>query len=146
MAALSYLVSTLVMGVVLLGVWLVVARARHWEHYTLPATVSADAEGSRVTRAAQTPTTWIVGFLLVTFLAGGATILLVSDVGASLALGPVVVVSAIFAVMLIGYLLWGVYHSVRVRGLGSAQAALAGVWTLGMLFLGAVVVTLVMGG
>ncbi|WP_158059223.1 hypothetical protein [Halorussus halophilus] len=146
MAALPYLVSTVVMGVVLLGVWLVVARVRNWEQYALPATVSPDGTESRAVRTAKMPTTWIVGFLLVTFVAGGGAILLVSDVGSSLAASPVVLFSAVFALLITGYLLWGVYHSVRVRGLGSAQAALAGVWTLGMLFLGAVVLTLVTGG
>lgn len=143
MAGLTYLVSTLVMGVVLVGVWFVVARLRHWERYSLPAT---DAQASRATRAAKTPGTWTVGFLLAAFLAGGGAILLVSDLGASIALAsPVVLLSAVFALLLVGYLLWGVYHAVRVRGLGSAQAALAGVWTLGLLFVGAIAVTLVLG-
>jgi hypothetical protein len=39
---------------------------------------------------------------------------------------------AFFGLLLVGFLVWGVYSSARYRGLASAQAAGAGAWVLGM--------------
>lgn len=100
---------------------------------------------ARLTQIAQHPVTWLAGFLLLTLGFGGGIILYVSGDGLSevvqQALGVMLVVAA-FATFA-GFLFSGFYGTARSHGLTSAQATMIGGWGIGLLFLGAIVVKLI---
>ena len=56
------------------------------------------------------------------------------------------VFAAAFALVLVGYLGFGIYRSAQFRGMGSAHVAALAAWALGLLFLTAITVRLVMAG
>ena len=50
-----------------------------------------------------------------------------------------------FALLLGGYLIWGVYHTIRTHGRKTAEAAMVGAWVLGGLAVLGISVLLVLG-
>ena len=151
MVGVNYVLSTAVMGLVLAAVAVTLARGVNWRGYT--PTTSRPAEGgasdplaraaSVLGGAARNPTTWYVAFFVLVFgFVGGAITLVTSppEIGGVvfLALGLA------FGAVLCGFLVWGIYRSGRYRGLGSAQAAMAGAWALGTLLIVAIAVTLIL--
>lgn len=101
-----------------------------------------------VTRLAHHPASWVAGFLVLSLGFGGGIILAVSGeaVPAALKQSVSVVLVVVALGVLAGFLFSGVYGSARARGLTSAQATAIGGWGIGLLFLSAVVVKLVMAG
>ncbi|MFC7078986.1 hypothetical protein [Halorussus caseinilyticus] len=144
MARTAYLTSALVTGVVLLAVWVAVARMEEWRHYDRSASETPARPGE--TGASESVGAWVAGFLLLVLVAGGGAVLLVSDPAVASAVGSWVALAVVFAVVLVGFLLWGTYSSARFRGLRSAQAALLSAWLFGSLFVAAVAVKLVLAG
>jgi cbb3-type cytochrome oxidase subunit 3 len=154
MAGISYLLSTVVMGLFLIGV---VAYARSGNRRQQPSTESRRPELTEssddetdvlaryftaATGVARNPNTWYIAFFLLVFgFAGGAIFLVTSspEIGGLVFLG----LALAFAVVLCAFLVWGIYRSGRTRGLKSAQAAMAGAWALGSLLVIAIVVKLV---
>ncbi|WP_137286183.1 hypothetical protein [Halorussus salinisoli] len=145
MARTAYLVSALVTGVVLLGVWAFVARMEDWRRYDSSASGGRrdPTDGTGVTDSVGA---WVAGFLLLVFVAAGGAVLLVSDAAVASAVGSWVALAGMFGVLIVGFLLWGTYSSARFRGLQSAQAALLSAWLLGSLSVAAIAVKLVFGG
>ncbi len=138
------LLIPLLMGLFLVAVAIVLVRTGPIRTLTEP---DRDVVGA-VTRLVHHPASWVAGFLVLSLGFGGGIILAVSgeEVPAVLkqTVGVVLVVVALG--VLAGFLFSGVYGSARARGLTSAQATAIGGWGIGLLFLGAVVVKLIMAG
>ncbi|WP_132058741.1 hypothetical protein [Halorussus amylolyticus] len=152
MAESAYLASALVTGLLLLAVWTVVARGPNWRHNDASTGEVGDLAGrDRTVRLTQSPAMWTAAFLVAAFVAGGGAVLIVSDgalagtLAAGIA-GNATILVGVFVALLLGYLLWGTYHSARFRGLHSAYAALLSAWVFGTLFVVVVAVNLVLGG
>lgn len=153
MASVSYMFSTLLMGLLVVGVAVALVRlgnrrqrpaaAGGGDGRTDDGTDTLGRYGSAIGRMARNPGTWYVVFFLLVFgFVGGALALVTSppEIGGAvfLALGLA------FAAALCAFLAWGVYQSSRYRGLKSAQAAMVGAWVLGSLLIVAIVVKLVL--
>lgn len=143
MAVPAYLVSTLVMGLLGLGVLVLVVRGRRWRHYTPMAAYSMDAGGGRpksgLARVAGSTNTWTLAYVLlvVSVLAGAVVALsgVVSETG--LIVG--------FAVALVVYTVAGVYLAMRGNGRPSAQAVAGSAITLGLLTVLGISIKLALG-
>lgn len=157
MAAINYLFSTVLMGLSLLAIGWTLTRLRTWQRYS-PSAAAAGGGGyafgspaaaeSLLVRTMRSPTAWIVGFVLLALGVGGGTLVFVAGSTfpaeavstAGLALG------ALAAVLLVGYLVVGIYRSAKGRGLGSSQAAVLSAWAFGLLVLAVVALKLLTAG
>lgn len=153
MAGIDYVLSMAVMGFVLMAVAVTLARGADWRQYTPARGRSAgDEHGDALSRyasvlggVARNPGTWYVAFFVLVFgFVGGALAMVTGPPELGSAVGLVLVLAA--AVVLCGFLFWGIYTSGRYRGLASAQAAMAGAWVLGALLIVAIAVKLVVSG
>lgn len=143
MADLAYLASTLVMGLLGVGVVMMVVRGRKWHHYVPQTAYGMDAgEGrpvSGLSRLARETSTWTAAYiLLVVGVIGGAVVTLSGAVSGS----------AMIAVLGVGvavYLVGGVYFAMRGNGRPSAQAAAGSAVMLGFLFILAISLKLLLG-
>ena len=141
--ATTALLSTVVMGAVLLGVLALVLRARHWQH---PAPTFG-IERPAVSRV-NGPLGWSVAFvavallvtLLAMFYAGGEAVAGIENaaIGLGLWISLGLVISAAMVV--------AVYGTMKSRGLNNAQAAGVAATLFSVLFLVVVVVQLFVGG
>jgi len=139
MAAVDFLVSTVVMGLFLLAT-IAFVRSGDWRAYSPPE--QERSLGSTVAGIARSPVAWIVGFLVAAFAAGGAAVLFVG--GGLVAGGPELtptlqqlaglVIGGVFALAIFLFFLLGSYASARGRGLKSAQAAGVTAALFGLLF------------
>lgn len=146
MAAIGYMMSALMMGVVLVALVATLARGRQWRTPPTGEGGEARAESIAATVAemARTPLAWTVGFLVLALVFGTATVAFVAGgVPSAIAQGVGIAVALLFASVLGTYVLWGVYHSVRNRDVPNAQAAMVSLWVVGLLLIGVVVVQLV---
>lgn len=146
--ATAYLVSTGLMGLLVAGVLLWLGRARGWYQYSPAVSSGGWSPGvereSALGRLAGNTSVWVVAFtvLIVGFVVGVvATISAPADSG-SLA-GPAVAVGG--GLLLVGYLLYGVYISAKRRGHPSSLAVAESATVAAALFLIAVSVNLLMG-
>lgn len=153
MTNIGYIASAAVMGLLLTVVAVALARVGD-RGFSTAATNGAPGAGttdvlSRYVaaggRAARTPATWYVSFVVLALVSVGGAIALVTsspEIGGLIGLGMAVGSAAILCV----FLFWGIYQSGRYRGLKSAQAAAAGAWALGLLLTAVIVVKLVLAG
>lgn len=140
MADVSYVASGVLMTGFVLAVVVAVLRYGHWESYspTEPGDVS-----DRLRAVAASPAAWMLGFLALVVVFGGAAVLYVSDVtvpGGDV-LGVVLLVAA--AVVLGGFLFYGTYDAARSRGRPAAQGVAEGAVMLGLLAVLAIAVRLI---
>lgn len=146
MPAPTYIASTVLTGLLLVVLVVALARTRQWRSAT--TTIEGASHASTATalaETARTPLGWTVAFFLLVIGFGGGTLVFVTgSVPTAVSRSAGVVLALVFAAALGGYLFWGVYHSARYRGLKSAQATGAGLWVLGLLFIVAIVVKLLM--
>lgn len=143
MAAFGQLASTVLMGAFAAIVAVVVVYGRDWRTYSAPGSGERSI-GETLRAASRSPTAWIVGFLALAAVLGGGALAFVGGLGVDP--GSVsVAVPALFGLVILGYLLWGVWYTARSRGLGNAQAALVGVWAFGLLFVLAIAAKLLTG-
>lgn len=136
------LVSTVIMGAFLLGVGGVVAVRGQRRRGGVGAgrelgsrdRASGNGRGTAVAVAALT----LAGLagLGAVFVESGLSVA-GDDLGFALGLA--------LGVLLGAYLIWGVYHSVKVRGRSTAAAVATGSWALGLLFVVAVSAKLLIG-
>jgi hypothetical protein len=132
-----YIASTLVMGLLAVGVFALVMRSRHWHQYTPQAAYGQlDAGGSRpmsaLGRFANTPSVWtLTFFLLALALLVGATVAASGGTGVLSGMG----IAAALGVVVVGYLVGGVYAAMRQHGRSNAQAVAASAAALGVVFL-----------
>lgn len=136
MALETFLVSSLVMGVLVVALALVASRWRSWR--TGPMDAGAHDEpwlfraGARVGSFARTPAAWGVAFAALLLVFGGGTLLLLTgQFGTAALLGMAVAGGLVVG----GYLFYGTYASARMHGLGNAASVAAGSWAVGLLFL-----------
>lgn len=141
----EYLASAALTGGLLVALAVGIARGRNWQRSPSTSDRNWFDLAQSVTRS---PTTWVVAFLALALGAGVGSVLFVSGsaVPGVVRRGALLLVVGLFAVSMGGYAFWGAYQAVRSRGVGSAQAALAGLWLVGVLFLVAVVVRLLTSG
>lgn len=142
--ATNALVSTLVMGGVLLVILAVVLRLRHWEH----PSATVESGGSDLSQAVNGPLGWSVAFFVVTFGVMGLAVLYAAGTpvaGIEPSTLGLLVVAVLGAVMTVAGLV-AVYSASRSRGLNSAQAAGISSVVLATIVLVAIVTQLFIGG
>lgn len=144
MARPIFLVSTVITGLLLVFVAGFTLRGRERRRPLVTPDVSRAVQ-SRVgdgDRIESPVSGTAVAGLLLAFLLLGAGIAVGSAAGG----GLLAVGIGAFAGLQGIYLVWGVYHIARVRGLQRAQAVGIGAWFLGLLLLTGIVIKLVLGG
>jgi hypothetical protein len=142
MAEIGYLTSAVATGALLLAVWLLVSRMENWRSYD-PTVTRPDGGGFEWLDSTGA---WMAGFFLLVLVVGGGAVALVSSPGLASAVGSWVALAAAFGVLLLGFVLWGTYSSVRHRGHHSATAAMVSAWVFGGLFVTAIAVKLLLAG
>ena len=123
MATSTYLVSTALMGVLVLGVAFLVARGRAWRQYR-PAVLVRDRDVS----LANDPGVWMLGFILLIGISMAVTLLAAGG-------GSVVVFLGVAGALVLGFLAVGVYVTARSNGHPHAYAVGETILTLGLLLL-----------
>lgn len=140
--AATTLVSTLLMGLVLLVIAAAVVGIRNWRQEA-PETLG-ERGASFVARATRDPNTWGLVFVVVAFAVTAGSIVFVGGLSVpgmgQQAMGLVLV--AAFGVLLAVLLFGGVYATARARGAGRSLAVAVGVGLLGILFVAAISVQL----
>ncbi|USZ71893.1 hypothetical protein [Natronosalvus halobius] len=149
-----YLVSTLLMGLIVLGAAAVLTRmgqratpsghagTRSGYAEWSPRTATED---SRVVALAKTPAVWALGFVATAVALLGGAVLVVSE-GEYVDSGLVEpIVFAVGGAALIGYVFFGAYFAARDRFGNTAMGVAFATLTLGVLGLIAVAVLLLMG-
>lgn len=140
MAAVSPVVSTVVMGVLLVAIVLAIARRGSprgaqiaSNRRYLPAR-SAERSGGAGTllRASGSPTVWMAVFFLLVFSIGAGALLAVGGFGVEVPASVVMAVAGLFVVVLGGYLAVGIYYAARSRGHPGSMAVAEGVGTLAL--------------
>lgn len=143
MANAAYLVSTLAMALLGVGVVVLVLRGRAWRNYVPQAAYGLSAGAGRpasgLAKVAGSTNTWTVGFILLALGTLGAVV-----VASSGAVSAVVVV-ALLGLGVVGVLVAGSYFAVRENGRPRSQATAAAAVVLGLLFIAAIAVNLVLG-
>jgi len=143
MANAAYLASTLLMGLLGVGVVVLVLRGRHWENYRPQAAYGLQAGGgapaSPLSKVAGATSTWTVAFFVLALGFLGAVI-----VTASGAIGGTAVIAGL-AVAVVAFLVGGVYVALRGNGRSSSVAAAASAMTLGLLFIAIIALNLILG-
>lgn len=160
MAIGTYLPSTLLMGLFLIAILIALVRIRSGRASTesdtrstaseLPSTTTSDVPArSQSTDAvsSETPTSWVLGFVLLVLAAVAGAILFINDyslpgIGAQLV---VVLLVLVVGGLLCGYLFSGVYISLRSHGRKSAEATGVALWLLGLVGIGVIAAKLLFG-
>lgn len=143
MANTTYLASTVLMGLLGVGVVLFVLRSRSWRHY-VPRVAAEVAAGDRPPSAladlAGRTGTWTAAYVLLVlgFMFGAMA-------SASGAITGPLVIGAVVA-LVAGFLVVGVYVAMRDNGRPSAQAAAGSAVATGLLAVLAITVVLVTTG
>ncbi|ELZ27755.1 hypothetical protein C475_07535 [Halosimplex carlsbadense 2-9-1] len=143
MANTTYLASTVLMGLLGVGVVLFVLRSRRWRHY-VPRVAAEVAAGERpasgLAEIAGRTSTWTVAYiaLVLGFMFGA-----MAYAGGAIT-GPVVIGAVVALVA--AFLVAGVYVAMRDNGRPSAQAAAGSAVATGLLAVVAITVLLVTTG
>lgn len=129
-----YLVSTLIMGVLLALVVSYVGRTNQLRWSLARSAITDQGGGASLTRDTSSESEASV-LAIVAGIFG--TILLAVGISAGIggSIGGVGLFIGFMAGMLGIYLVWGIYHIARSRGLKFAQSVGIGVWFLGLLLL-----------
>jgi cbb3-type cytochrome oxidase subunit 3 len=143
MANTTYLASTVLMGLLGVGVVLFVLRSRPWRHYVPQAAyevAAGERPASGLADLAGRTSTWTAAYiaLVLGFMFGAMAY-------ASGAITGPVVIGAVVA-LVAGFLVAGVYVAMRDNGRPSAQAAAGSAVATGMLAVLAITVVLVTTG
>jgi len=120
--AATYLLSTALMGLLVLGVAFVVARGRAWHEYTPQFVRKEDVS------VGDDPATLTVIFLLLIGLTLGTTLFVVGG-------GNVALFLAVVAALVVGFLALGVYTTARSNGHPHSHAVGEAIITLGAVLL-----------
>jgi hypothetical protein len=123
MATSTYLLSTALMSVLVLGVAFVLARGRAWHEYR-PELFRRDTDVG----LASDPLVWLVVFLLLLGVSMGVTLFAAGG-------GSTVLFLAVAAVLVVGFLLSGIYTTARSNGHPHAYAVGEAIIALGVLVL-----------
>ena len=153
MATIGFIVSTVVMGLLVVGVAATLVRGRHWRRRAAMSTAgSFTSGGSResniVSRTAESPAAWMAGFVVLAVALGGGALLYVTGVGLPEG-GQATVGMALAAVagVVVGFfLLHGLYRSAKGWGLPTSGAIAVSALALGVLVVLTVAVRLLVAG
>jgi hypothetical protein len=132
MTAAGFLVVTVVMGILLAGTGIAIARMRRGESYVPVRRRSGAASGR--------PDGTGVGPVVVVF---GAVVGLVA-VGLAVA-DPLTVTLLAGPTLVVAYLMWGIYALARSRGLPKAHSVGLSTWMIGIVLIGLIAVQLLIG-
>lgn len=132
----ALLISTVVMGLLLVGAALGTARLRKRPRYE-PEFQSASHDGPVEPEVAD----WIQSNAV---LLGTAALLAVFVAAVLLGDGAIALV-VVTPVLIAAYLTWGVYNIARVRGLPRAHSVGLSAWMFGVVLVGTVAVKLLLG-
>jgi hypothetical protein len=148
MVNLTYVASTLLMGLFLASVAVALARLGDRRVAPLPAGGAAGASSSgygTLGALARRQSVWVVAFLLfATGVVAGVVLYLQGDAAAAGDAGFGLAAAA--ALALVGFLASGTYLTVRSRGRSTAEAIAVGLWALGLLLIAVVALNLVVLG
>jgi cbb3-type cytochrome oxidase subunit 3 len=144
----SYLASTILMGLFLVAV-VALVRFSDRREYEAPSSREGGLARRAATWVVESPMAWILGFLLLVFVAGGTSVLYVGGILPSPSAATTqlagTALAAVFALVLVGYLVWGAYATARSRGYQRSGAVAVGAWVVGLLFVVAIAAQLLMG-
>ncbi|MXR20474.1 hypothetical protein [Halobacterium bonnevillei] len=127
MASGDLLVGTAVMGLLLVGAGVAVARLRRREHYT------PKLRSYRRDLAALPGETADARSIPTDTLALVAAVLVVVVAGAAIAMGAgAMVLAAVAPLVLLAYFAWGIYSMARARGLPRAHSIGLSAWLFGV--------------
>lgn len=146
-ATINYLFSTLLMGLSLLVIGWTLTQMRAWRQYTPGASGFGAGAGreSRLAAFVRSPAAWMLGFVLLALVFGGGALAFIGGLslpeGVSQAAGLSMAAAAV--VLLVSFLVVGVYRAAKDRGIPSSQAAAMGAWVFGLVVLTVVTVRLV---
>lgn len=146
----AFLTSTAVMGVVVLAVVAWMVRSRGWYHYSPSVTAGGWSAGvdrgsrlERLDRLSERPAVWAVAFVvLVLGFVGGIVAFISGSVETSAMAGAAIAAGA--GLLLLAYLLFGVYLAATQRGHPRSLAVAESAVVAGALFLVAIVARLMM--
>lgn len=140
MVEVAYVASSVLMGALVVAIVAAVLRLREWNDYS----PTGEAGGLVSLRGlANSPTVWMVTFLLLLVVFGGATLGYVSGAVPAGAILPVL--GAAVLLVVVGYLFIAAYSSARSRGRPTSQAVAEGTALTGFLFVLAIAAKLVVG-
>lgn len=146
MANSAYLATMLITAVAVAGVAVLTLRVRRWRQYSPQVSYGGlDGAGGRresaLSRFANAPRAWTAAYLLLAlgFLAGATAY----AGGAALGIPATAVIGAL-VVVIVAYLVGGVYLALREHGRPSAQAAAGSAALLGLLVVAAITTRLVL--
>lgn len=132
MASTAFLLSTAVMGVVIVALALGARRFVKRSDYQPQFHRPQDEPGGRA--------------LGTDVVMGALVLIVVAIIGAGLALGQMeLILLGIPALAVIGYIAWGVYHMAQTRGLPFAHSVALSAWLVSVLLVGVIALNLLMG-
>jgi hypothetical protein len=137
-----YLVSTVLMGVLLLAVALFVTGDGRWRR-NARATGSLTARSSSAGAESPLPSA-LFAVPAVGVAAGALAFAGGLAAGLSVQASAGYAVAAVAAAIIVSYLVWGVYGAMRSRGFGSAAATMMSAWAVGALLIAAIAVKLLL--
>lgn len=151
MVAVSPVVSTVVMGVLLVAIVLAIARRGSPRGAQIASNrrflPSGSAESPRgagaLVRATGSPTVWVAVFFLLVFGIGAGTLLAIGGFGVEVPASVAMAVAGLFVAVLGVYLAVGIYYAARGRGHPDSMAVAESVGTLALVIMAAIALRLV---
>lgn len=147
MVSIVYLASTVLMAVFTVGIVFALLRLGNLRVYDVDSEDSTDgleAFGKNLTAFGSNQTVWLVAFLALVVVFGGAVWALLSG-AVSPSLGTAGVVGGALGLVLVGYVVFGSYRMVKTHGRSTAEAVGISAWALGSLLVLAIAAKLVVG-
>lgn len=147
MVSIVYLASTVLMAVFTVGIVFALLRLGDLRGYDVDHEASTDgleAFGARLTAFGSNQTVWMVAFLALVLLFGGAVWALLSG-AVSPSMGAAGVVGGALGLVLVGYIALGSYRMVKTHGRSTAEAVGISAWALGSLLVLGIAAKLVVG-
>jgi len=147
MADVTFLVSTALMAIAVVAIAAASSRWGASRRYEVRLGASAAASGGAagaVSRrlAAASTSVWTAGFLALVVLATAGVAVFLGEPSTRATLGPPIAVA--FGTVAFVYLVGGVYHGVRLRGRARSEAVAIAAWTVGLVFLVAMALNLLL--
>jgi hypothetical protein len=136
MAAVTLLVSTLVMGLLLAVILVAVTRRGTKRSYSVALSGGGGGRSNVESTAPGVSENWMLALVGVIVLAALGAAVVFADGG--------LVFGGLVAALLLAYLSWGIYQSARYRGLPSAHSVGLTVWVVGIVLSAAIGVKLLL--
>jgi hypothetical protein len=138
MATTDYVISTVVMGALLLLVGVAVSRFRHWRHYSPGTGTHDEHRTSLLATAASSLGLWVLIFVCLVAVLGGGVVY-ISQTGQHL-----LALAAVGALVFVGYLTVGIYATAKSRGHPHSHAVAEALTVLGGLGIVAITTNLIL--